>query len=242
MTKSLAGKLALVTGASRGIGRAIAEQLLEKGAEVIGTSTKPDGDMPKGCRHEPVQLADRAAVSAFCKKVEALAPHIVVNNAGVANPQTVETIEDAEFDRMHQINLHAPMAICRAALPGMKRHGWGRIVNISSIWGPLSRVARGTYAASKSGLDGMTGCLAAEVAPYNVLVNCVAPGFTETEMIKSLFTPDKRQVLADTVPMKRMAQPEEIAKLVVWLAGTDNGYLTGQNILIDGGLSRLKEV
>jgi 3-oxoacyl-[acyl-carrier protein] reductase len=143
---------------------------------------------------------------------------------------------------MTQINLHAPMAICRAAVPGMKRHGWGRIVNISSIWGPLSRVARGTYAASKSGLDGMTGCLAAEVAPHNVLVNCVAPGFTETEMIKNLFTPDKRQALADTVPMKRMAQPEEIAKLVVWLAGTDNGYLTGQNILIDGGLSRLKGV
>ncbi|MHB1219044.1 MAG: SDR family NAD(P)-dependent oxidoreductase [Alphaproteobacteria bacterium] len=242
MTKSLSGKLAVVTGASRGIGRAIAEQLLAQGAEVVGTSTKVGGDLPNGCRHEAVRLDDPASVAAFCKTVEKLAPHILINNAGVANPQTVESIEDAEFRRVHEINLVAPMAICRAALPGMKRHGWGRIVNISSIWGPLSRVARGTYASSKAALDGLSGCLAAEVASHGVLVNCVAPGFTETEMIKSIFPPDKLAALAKSVPMKRLAQPVEIAKTVVWLASAENGYVTGQNILVDGGLSRVREV
>ena len=242
MTKSLSGKLAIVTGASRGIGRAIAEQLLAHGAEVVGTSTKAGGDMPTGCKHEAVRLDDAASVAAFCKTIEKLAPHILINNAGVANPQAFETIDDAEFARVHQINLMAPMAICRAALPGMKRHGWGRIVNISSIWGPLSRVARSTYASSKAALDGMSGCLAAEAAPHGVLVNCVAPGFTETEMIKTIFPPDKLDALAKTVPMKRLAQPSEIAKTVVWLASAENGYVTGQNILVDGGLSRLKEV
>ncbi len=242
MTKSLSGKLAIVTGASRGIGRAIAEQLQARGAEVIGTSTKPGGELPKGCRHEAVRLDDPASVAAFCKTVEKLAPHILINNAGVANPQTFETIADDEFRRVHEINLVAPMAICRAALPGMKRHGWGRIVNISSIWGPLSRVARSTYASSKAALDGMSGCLAAEVASHGVLVNCVAPGFTETEMIKTIFPPDKLDALAKSVPMKRLAQPAEIAKAVVWLASAENGYVTGQNILVDGGLSRLKEV
>jgi len=242
MTKSLSGKLAVVTGASRGIGRAIAEELQARGAEVVGTSTKPGGDLPKGCRHEAVQLDDQASVAAFCKTVEKLAPHILINNAGVANPQTLDKIEDAEFRRVHEINLMAPMAICRAAMPGMKRHGWGRIVNVSSIWGPLSRVARGTYASSKAALDGLSGCLAAEAAPHNVLINCVAPGFTETEMIKTIFPPDRLEALAKSVPMKRLAQPSEIAKMVVWLASAENGYVTGQNILVDGGLSRVKEV
>lgn len=242
MAQLLSGKLAIVTGASRGIGRAIAERLLAQGAEVVGTSTKADGDLPKGCRHEAVRLDDQASVASFCKTVEKLAPHILVNNAGVANPQTVETIGDDEFRRVHEINLVAPMAICRTALPGMKRHGWGRIVNISSIWGPLSRVARGTYASAKAGLDGLSGCLAAEVASHGILVNCVAPGFTETEMIKSIFPPDKLAALAQTVPMKRLAQPVEIAKMVVWLASPENGYVTGQNVMVDGGLSRVREI
>lgn len=242
MAKLLSGKLAVVTGASRGIGRAVAERLAAQGAEVVGTSTKEGGGIPAGCRHEVVRLDDAASVAAFCETIGRLAPHILVNNAGVANPQTFEAIDDAEFRRVHEINLMAPMAICRAALPGMKRHGWGRIVNVTSIWGPLSRVARSTYASTKAALDGLTGCLAAETASHGILVNGVAPGFTETEMIKTIFPPDKLDALAKSVPMKRLAQPEEIAKVVVWLAGPENGYIAGQNILVDGGLSRVREV
>lgn len=242
MAACLEGRLAVVTGATRGIGRAIAERLAGEGAEVVGTGTKPSGALPAGCRYEQLVLEDAKSVDAFCERLGRLAPHILVNNVGVSNPQAYEAIDGREFRRVQEINLMAPMRLCQAVIPGMKRHGWGRIVNLTSIWGPMARDARATYAASKSALDGLTGSLAAEVAPFNILANCVAPGYTETEMIRTIYDADRLDALAKTVPMKRLAAPREIAAAVAWLAGPENGYVTGQSIVVDGGLSRLREV
>ena len=240
--RRFAGKLAVVTGATRGIGRAIAERLIAEGADVVGTSTSSADGLPEGARHEAVRFDDPASTARFCERLAALGPHVLVNNAGIALPQTAEELTEEDLRRVHEINLIVPIRLCQAAAGPMKRHGWGRIVNVTSIWGPMSRVARGNYASTKSGLDGFTGVLAAELAPHGVLANCIAPGYTETELIKKIFAGDKLKALADTVPMRRLAQPGEIAAFVAWLASADNGYLTGQNILIDGGLSRIREV
>jgi 3-oxoacyl-[acyl-carrier protein] reductase len=240
--KRFGGRLAVVTGATRGIGRAVAERLMAEGAEVVGTCTSAEGEMPEGCRREIVRFDDAASTAEFCKRLAAMAPQILVNNAGVALPQTAEELTEADLRRVHEINLVAPIRTCQAVVPGMKKAGWGRIVNVTSIWGPMSRVARGNYASSKSGLDGFTGVLAAELAPFGVLANSVAPGYTETELIKKIFDGPKLKALADTVPMRRLAEPAEIAAFIAWMASPENGYVTGQNIVIDGGLSRLREV
>ena len=236
--KPLAGRRAVVTGATRGIGRAIAARLVAEGAEVVGTSTKPSAAVPDGCRHAQLVLEDPASLETFARLIEQSAPHILVNNAAIVNLKPFEEIEEAEFRRIHRVNLLAPMRLCKAAVPGMKRHGWGRIVNIASIWGPAARASRAAYSATKSGLDVMTASLAHECAAHGVLANCVSPGFTETEMLRQIYDAERLKALAETTPMKRLCKPEEVAAFVAWLSGPENTYITGQNLMIDGGFAR----
>lgn len=236
--KLLSGRRAVVTGATRGIGRAIAARLASQGAEVIGTSTKPSASLPQGCRHAQLVLEDPASLESFADLVAQSAPHILVNNAAIVNLKPFEAIEEAEFRRIHRVNLLAPMRICKAAVPGMKGHGWGRIVNIASIWGPAARAARAAYAATKSGLDVMTASLAHECAAHGVLANCVSPGPVETEMLREAYDVDGMKALAERMPMKRLCQPDEVAAFAAWLAGPENTYITGQNLVIDGGFMR----
>ncbi|MHB1219042.1 MAG: SDR family NAD(P)-dependent oxidoreductase [Alphaproteobacteria bacterium] len=238
MGKPLAGKVAVVTGASRGIGRAIAERLVADGAQVHGTSTKPDGKLPAGCAHHQARFEDPASLESFAGTVAKLSPHILVNNVGVTKPYPFEKIEEAHFREFHRINFLAPMRLCKAAVPGMKRHGWGRIVNITSIWAVSARTGRAVNGATKEALDVMTASVAYECAAHGVLANSVAPNMTETEGLTSVYGRDQIDKLAESVPMKRLCKPEEVAAFVAWLAGPENTYITGQHLMIDGGFSR----
>ena len=238
MAKPLAGKIAVVTGASRGIGRAIAERLVADGAEVHGTSTRPDGKLPKGCTHHQARFEDQASLESFAQAVAKLSPHILVNNAGVTKPYPFEEIPEDHFREFYRINLLAPIRLCKAAVPGMKRHGWGRIVNITSIWAVSGRTGRAVNGATKEGLEVMSASVAAECAPHGVLVNSVAPNMTETEGLTGVYGADQLAKLAESVPMKRLCKPEEIAAFVAWLSGPENTYITGQHLMIDGGFSR----
>ena len=174
--QTLAGKLALVTGGSRSIGRAIVDEFLARGASVIGTGTKPHIEMPKGCRYVQLKLEDRQSVESLCRVIEGEAPHILVNNAGQSSPGAIEDLDMADVERIHEINLVAPMRLCQAAVKGMKRHGWGRIVNITAVSGIWGRKTRANYGSSKAGLDGLTASLAAEMGQYGILANCVGDG------------------------------------------------------------------
>jgi NAD(P)-dependent dehydrogenase (short-subunit alcohol dehydrogenase family) len=163
----------------------------------------------------------------------------LINNAGINKNLPFVEIDTIMFQRIQQVNVFAPFSLCQAAIPSMQRKGWGRIVNISSIWGKIGKEHRAAYSASKFALDGLTLSLAAEHAADGILANCVAPGFTDTELTQKMLGEEGIRKILTTVPIRRMANVEEIARFVVWLSSPENSYITGQNIAIDGGFSRV---
>jgi len=243
----ITGKTALVTGASGGIGGAIARALHASGATVVLSGTRQDAlDKLKselGARAHAVtcNLADAASVEALPKAAETAAGapiDILVNNAGVTRDNLFLRMKDEEWDQVIAVDLTAAFRLSRAVLRGMMRKRWGRIISITSVVGTVGNPGQGNYAAAKAGLVGMTKSLAAEIASRNVTVNCVAPGFVSTPMTDAL-SEDQRKALFERIPVGRFGAPEDIAAAVVFLASEEAGYVTGQTLHVNGGMAMI---
>ena len=243
---TLAGKLALVTGATRGIGRAIALQLGRDGATVIGTATTEAGAgqisqalAQAGAHGAGVALNVRD--TAACDTVlDALQKErgdvlILVNNAGITRDNLALRMKDAEWDEVMETNLKAVFRLSRAVMRGMMKARWGRIINITSVVGASGNPGQSNYAAAKAGVVGMTKSLSRELGSRNITVNCVAPGFIDTDMTRAL--PEaQRAALLGQIPLGRLGAPEDIAAAVAYLASPAAGYVTGCVLHVNGGM------
>ncbi len=242
----LNGKSALVTGASGGIGGAIARALHARGAAVAlsGTRAEPLAALAAelGARAHalPCDLGDAAAVEALPKAAaEAMgAVDILVNNAGITRDGLFMRMSDADWQQVLDINLGAAFRLSRGVLRGMMKARWGRIVNITSVVGTTGNPGQGNYAAAKAGLVGMSKSLAAEVASRGVTVNCVAPGFIETAMTDKL-NDDQKARIRDQIPAGRMGAAEDVAAAVLYLASAEAGYVTGATLHVNGGMAMI---
>ena len=237
--KGLAGRRVLVTGGTRGIGYAIANAFLEQEAEVHVTGTKEVGKGPHGSIYHSCDFKNTGSLENLCYKVQQLKIEVLINNAGINKTSAFAELSPEDFLNIQQVNLYSPFRLIQAVLPRMLSKKWGRIVNIASIFSIVSKEFRAPYSASKFGLDGMTAALAAEVAKSGVLVNSVAPGFIETELTRKVLGEKGMREMADKVPIRRMGKPEEVARLVLWLASDENTFVSAQNIAIDGGFTRV---
>lgn len=232
------GQRVLVTGGTRGIGRAIAHQCTELGGEVVVTGTRPDGarDLPGGARYHAVDFADPLSLEAFLAELERYDRlDVCVNNAGINRIGPVDETRPEDWAAVEAVNLSAPYRITQVASRTMKRHRYGRIVNIGSIFGVQSRAGRALYSMTKFGIRGLTLASALDLAQYNVLVNTVSPGFVDTDLTRRILGEAEMARLAGQVPLGRFAGVEEIAKVVLFLASRENTYITAQNIVVDGG-------
>ncbi len=229
--------VAVVTGGTRGLGEAIACALRDAGHDVVITGTSDAGPTPAGCELVACDFTDDRAVDRLARTLGELEPRVLVNNAGINAIGPLETYDPAEFARLQQVNVTAPFRLCQAVVPAMRRNRFGRIVNITSILGIVSKPGRSAYSASKSALAGLTRALALEVAADNVLVNCVAPGFVETDLTRRVLGEAGIAATVPQIPIGRLARPDEIARCVRFLVSDENTYLTGQELVVDGGFT-----
>ncbi|MBL37402.1 MAG: 3-oxoacyl-ACP reductase FabG [Xanthomonadales bacterium] len=241
-TLRLDGQVALVTGASRGIGAAIADMLKAHGADVFGTATSAGGAAAIGerlgaDRGQVLDVRDADSGAQLVKNITGLAsaPTILVNNAAVTRDQLLMRLKDEDWLEVLDTNLTGAMRLSRACLKGMLKARGGRIVSISSVVGYSGNPGQTNYAAAKAGLAGFSRALAQEIAARGITVNVVAPGFIDTDMTRAL-DEQQRDRLAETIPLGRLGQPDDIASTVAWLASPAAGYITGQTIHVNGGM------
>ncbi|RJS95090.1 3-oxoacyl-ACP reductase FabG [Salinisphaera sp. Q1T1-3] len=242
--KSLAGQIALVTGASRGIGAAIAERLANDGATVIGTATSASGAAgiderlsPHGGAGRELDVTDGAAVEALIKAIgkEFGAPGIVVNNAAITRDTLMMRMKDDDWQAVIDADLNGVFRVSKAVLKGMMKARTGRIVNISSVVGQIGNAGQVNYSAAKAGLLGLTRSMAREVGSRNITVNAIAPGFIETDMTRVL-PEDTREAMLAQIPLGRLGSVEDIAAAVAFLVSPEASYITGETLSINGGL------
>ncbi len=243
MRIDLSGRSALVTGSTRGIGRAIAESLTEAGARVavVGRDAARAGEAAEqvggGAQGFACDVADVASVTKLVADVEAAfgAVDILVNNAGLTRDNILLRLKDDDWDAVIDANLRGAFASIRAATRGMMKRRWGRIINIASVVGITGNKGQANYAASKAGLIGLTKSVAKEFASRNVLANVVAPGFIETDMTAAM-TPEAKSALSGAIPLERLGRPSDVAGVFTFLASDYASYITGQTIVVDGGM------
>ncbi|MCL7461625.1 3-oxoacyl-ACP reductase FabG [Pseudomonas sp. NW5] len=243
---SLQGKVALVTGATRGIGQAIALELGRQGAIVIGTATSPAGAerIADYLKEHGIQGAglvlDVASDESVAQTLEHIQQHlgqptILINNAGITRDNLMLRMKDSEWNEVINTNLTSIYRLSKALLKGMTKARWGRIINISSVVGSMGNAGQANYAAAKAGVEGFSRALAREVGSRNITVNAVAPGFIDTDMTREL-PQAQRDALLTQIPLGRLGQAEEIASVVAFLAGEGGAYVTGATIPVNGGM------
>jgi len=242
----LTGKTALITGASGGIGGAIASALHQRGAEVILHGTRKErltslqAALKERAHIVSADLSDRSAVSRLAEEAQNITGtvDIIVNNAGITRDNLFMRLKDEEWDDVLAVNMTAAMILCRHLIRGMMKARWGRIISVSSIVGVTGNPGQTNYAASKAGMIGFSKSLAAEVASRGITVNVIAPGFIETPMTDVLSAEQKASLLGN-VPAGRLGQSEEIAAAAVYLASQEAGYVTGATLHVNGGMAML---
>ena len=243
---SLEGKVALVTGASRGIGQAIAHALAAQGAVVVGTATSDQGAQAIGEKLAAagykgtgmkLDVRDPESIAAVLAAITESygAPAILVNNAGITADNLLMRMKDEEWDDVIGTNLSSVYRLSKAVLRGMTKGRWGRIINISSVVGGMGNAGQSNYAAAKAGMEGFTRALAREVGSRAITVNAVAPGFIDTDMTRAL-NDSQRSVMLEQIPLGRLGQAEEIAAAVAFLASENAGYITGATLPVNGGM------
>ena len=244
MCGSTESRVALVTGATRGIGKAIAQELARAGHTVIGTATSDAGAetitshlSEWGGVGKRLDVSDSEAVKAAIGEIteEHGTPTILVNNAGITRDNLMMRMKDEEWADVIGTNLNPLFTVSKACLRGMTKARWGRIINISSVVGQMGNAGQANYAASKAGAEGMSRAMAKELGSRAVTVNCVAPGFIDTDMTKVL-TDDQKSLMLGQIPLGRLGEPEEIAKVVAFLASDSGAYITGETIHVNGGM------
>ncbi len=243
---NLTGKKALVTGASGAIGREIAIYLHEQGAEVCSTGTRVEplnllaAELKDRCFVIPCDLGNAEETTQLVDKAEQAMGQvdILVNNAGLTRDGLMVRMKDEDWEKVMEVNLGAAFRLSRAALRGMMKRRWGRIINITSIVGVTGNPGQVNYAASKAGMIGMAKSLALEVASRGVTVNCIAPGFIESPMTDVLQS-DQKDVLVSRIPAGRMGSPADIAAAALYLASPAAAYVTGQTLHVNGGMAMI---
>ena len=239
------GQIALVTGATRGIGAAIALEFAKKGLKVIGTATSDEGAAKisqalaafPGCVGKNLNVTDGVAAEATIDSIvkEYAGLHVLVNNAGITRDMLAMRLKDDDWDAVIDTNLKAVFRMSRAVMRIMMKQRYGRIVNITSVVGSLGNAGQSNYAAAKAGVAGMTRALARELGSRNITVNCVAPGFIETDMTAGL-TQEQQKVLLAQIPLGRLGKPKDVANVVCFMASPLACYITGQEIHVNGGM------
>ena len=231
----------LVTGGTRGIGRAVAEAFLQRGDRVLFLYRKSEEQAEElrqlGAVGYRCDLSDLSALKETCKRIlaEEGSVQVLVNNAGIAQFSLLHEVTDEMWEAVRSVNYDAPFYLTRAFLPGMIRQKYGRILNISSMWGQVGASCEVAYSAAKAGVIGFTKALAKEVGPSGITVNCIAPGVVDTEMNAGL-SGDTRKELKEETPLRRLGTPLDVAKACIFLSSEDGAFITGQVLGVNGGL------